>query len=78
MLLDLFIGERVKAARTEKEWTQYQLAQKSGLSWQVIANIENARTKVYASHIYAIAKATDKPAGWFLENDDHNDDANLS
>lgn len=66
-MLDSFIGEQVKKARAEMGWTQHELSRQSGLSWQVIANIESSRTKVYASHIYAIAKATEKPAGWFFK-----------
>jgi len=45
------IAEQILAARTEKEWTQTQLAEKLGVSLGSIAGWESGRTEPKRAHI---------------------------
>ena len=43
--MEMTLGERVKAARNKKRLTQGQLADKLGMSYHNIQNLESGRTK---------------------------------
>jgi transcriptional regulator with XRE-family HTH domain len=54
------LGERIKAARRKKGWSQTRLAQASGVSRARIEALENARiTEIGFKHLLRILNALD-------------------
>jgi transcriptional regulator with XRE-family HTH domain len=55
----VYIGERLKKARTRKLLTQEELAEKAGLSPSTIVNIERDQAEPHISTMRKLAKALD-------------------
>lgn len=63
------IGERIKAAREERGWTQTQLGEAIGYSQATIGNYELGRRHIGIDDLYKIAEALVKPWAYFLGAD---------
>jgi transcriptional regulator with XRE-family HTH domain len=61
------LGENLRAARTEKELTQEQVAERSGVQAGEISRIELGKRDPQLSTILKIAKALELPPGKLLE-----------
>ncbi len=55
----VYIGERLRKARTRKLWTQEELAEKAGISQSTIVNIERDQAEPHFRTIRKLAKALD-------------------
>ncbi|WP_107495389.1 helix-turn-helix transcriptional regulator [Thalassobius sp. I31.1] len=64
------IGLRVKAARTQKGWTQPQLAEAIDKAFETISNIERGKTAPNFSTLYDIANVLGLPMREFFELED--------
>lgn len=51
------LAKNIQIMREKKNWTQHDLAEKSGLSFQTIQKVEHARGWAQDTTIEAIAKA---------------------
>ena len=51
------LAKNIQAMREKKNWTQHELAEKSGLSFQTIQKVEHARGWAQDATIEAIARA---------------------
>lgn len=60
-------GQRISEARLEAGLTQTQLAQAISTSERNISRWETGRNSPRLPHLLAIAQATGKEVGWFLE-----------
>lgn len=50
-------GKRVRELRTEREWTQEQLAEAAGMNWLQVGHIERGSSDPKLSTITKLAKA---------------------
>lgn len=64
--IDKLVGQRLVQIRTERQWTQEQLASAIGVSFQQIQKYEKGRNRVAASRLYEIADIFDVPVGYFF------------
>ena len=55
----VYIGERLRKARTRRLWTQEELAQKAGVSPSTIVNIERDQAEPHFRTIRKLAEALD-------------------
>lgn len=63
------IGDRIRKLRKEKNWSQYDLAEKSGVARPVINLIENSKVKrVDYGNVIAIAKVFEVSPDWLTGN----------
>lgn len=62
------IGEKIRLARREKNWSQKKLAKKVNVSLQTINNWENKHFKTNTDALQKIAQATNKPISYFMED----------
>lgn len=51
------LGDRIRALRKEREWSQEQLAERAGLHWTYIGQSERGERNMTLQSIKAIAKA---------------------
>jgi transcriptional regulator with XRE-family HTH domain len=62
-------GQRVRALRQQRGWTQEQLGQKAGKHWTYIGGIERGTRNPTITVAEALARAFDVPlADLFVEN----------
>ena len=59
MVVVVYIGEKLREARTRRLLTQHQLAEKAGVSQSTIANIERDNAEPQFRTIRKLAKALD-------------------
>lgn len=59
MLIMVYIGERLRKARTRKLWTQEELAEQAGVSPSTIVNVERDQAEPHFSTIRKLAKSLD-------------------
>ena len=57
-------GERIRQARTQKEWTQVQLANKVGVAATTVQNWEAGRKPAGRKNLRLVAKALDVQLAW--------------
>lgn len=55
----VYIGERLKKARTRKLWTQEELAEQAGLSPSTVVNIERDQVEPHFRTIRKLAESLD-------------------
>jgi transcriptional regulator with XRE-family HTH domain len=55
------IGERVHLLRSERDWTQEQLAERAGLHRRTVQDVERGTTRPRLSTCIRIANALDVP-----------------
>lgn len=70
MINNSFVAERIREARESANLTQVQLAEATNMTREVIANIENGRTRVFWDTVVKIAQATGRDISWFSEVSD--------
>lgn len=63
--LDMEIGARVKLARKIAGWSQQQLGDVAGITFQQIQKYERGQNRISASRLVEIAKALNKPISYF-------------
>lgn len=57
------IGDRIRAERTDKKWSQEELARRSGVSQGLISQIENGTNKG-SQHLTSLARALEVEPDW--------------
>lgn len=63
-------GQRVKALREERGWTQAELARRAGLTHETISNYErDSRVRPPLFTVQAIARALEVPLADLLDDD---------
>lgn len=68
--VDLFVGERLRAARLQKGWSQMALGKAMGLSFQQVQKYERGINRTSASMLARAGKALDVPVADFFPPDD--------
>jgi transcriptional regulator with XRE-family HTH domain len=68
--LDIYLGERVKQARTQRGWSRDYLASQLGLTTQAIEKYETGRNRMFFNRLWAIARALGFEIAWFAEGFD--------
>jgi transcriptional regulator with XRE-family HTH domain len=63
---DAWIGEKIRQARKEKDWTQSQLAEAVDKSQNNISDYERGRLEISAVDLMFIALALEKPITYFV------------
>lgn len=68
-------GEKIKDLRQKRKWTQYQLADKVGVSSQVISNIERSYTseRLKTEVLAALARALGTTIDYLVGSDQRED-----
>lgn len=68
-------GEKIKDLRRRKNWTQYQLADKVGVSSQVISNMERSYTseRIKPEVLAALAQALGTTIDYLVGSDQRED-----
>lgn len=64
--IDHVVGERIRTFRRELGWSQKQLAEPLGISYQQVQKYENATDRVTAARLFSIAQALGRPVGDFF------------
>lgn len=64
------IGERCRACRKKKRWTQAELAERIGLSVNQISNIENGKTTIPTDTLLKLADAFEVSIDYLLCRDE--------
>lgn len=64
--VDFVVGERIRTFRRELGWSQKQLAEPLGVSYQQVQKYENATDRVTAARLFTIAQALGRPVGDFF------------
>ena len=62
------IGERIKLARQNKQMSQMDLAEATGLSVSFISNVEMGKQSMNIRALIAISNALEVSADWLLRN----------
>lgn len=63
------IANRIVKARKRKEYTQEELAKKTGIKWAKIASAEQVRVKLKLKELEVISKALDVTVEWLVGAD---------
>jgi transcriptional regulator with XRE-family HTH domain len=66
--IDLMIAKRLLARRLERGFSQADLAQALGITFQQVQKYERGKNRVAASRLYAIAGLLDVPLEYFFES----------
>lgn len=66
--LDVYFGERLRAARKKCGISQTALAERENLAYQQIQKYESGRDRISASRLVHLAASLDVPVEWFFEN----------
>lgn len=68
--LPTLLGQRLRAARTRRGWSQLQLAAYCGLNAQMVSRIERSVTHApRMTTMAALARALDVAPSWLLRSD---------
>lgn len=62
------VGRRLRALRTDRGWTQMQLAERCGIDNKTISRMENGRYGTSIDQVARLARALDVPS-WRLLRD---------
>ena len=63
------VGERIKARRLERGWTQEQLAEKAGISKGFLSDLETGTRNVSAEYLLKIAQALNVTLDFLMKGD---------
>lgn len=69
-----FIGERIRALRTERRWTQKQLAELLGISQNYLSELERGKGFFTADHLLLILKTFNVPIDYFYSGKSERQD----
>ena len=61
------LGRKIRTARVVADIKQADLARACGVSRSAVSQWEHGETEPSASKLFAIARATNQPLGWFAE-----------
>jgi len=64
------LGERIRARRSELNWTQDQLASRAGISKGFLSDLENGKRKVSAENLMGIAQVLNLSLDFLMKGDD--------
>ena len=65
--VDVHVGLRLREARTLKNWTQTELGERVGLSFQQIQKYENGANRIGASRLWHLSQILELPVSYFFE-----------
>jgi transcriptional regulator with XRE-family HTH domain len=65
--LDKYVGARIRERRTMLGYTQQQLAEMIGVTYQQAHKYERGINRVSAGRLYEIAEVLDVPVGYFYD-----------
>lgn len=65
--IDRFIGARVKSARLSLGWSQNNLAQELGITFQQVQKYENGTNRVSAATMFSISNLFNVPLHYFFD-----------
>lgn len=65
--VDIFVGRKIRARRTELGKSQSQLAESVGVTFQQVQKYETGVNRVSASRLWAMARDLEVPIGFFFE-----------
>ena len=73
--VDVHVGKRIKTRRLVRGWTQDELANAVGLSFQQVQKYERGSNRVSAGRLYELSKALQVPIQYFFDDyiDEHED-----
>jgi transcriptional regulator with XRE-family HTH domain len=63
------VGERIKARRLEKGWTQEELCQKAGISTGFLSDVENNKRSVSAETLLGLARVLSLSLDYLMTGD---------
>lgn len=69
--LDIQIGQMIRAMRAAKGWSQEDLAQQVGLSFQQVQKYENGNSRILASKLFEFASVFDVDVSQFFRGLPH-------
>ena len=65
--VDGHVGLRLREARTLKNWTQTELGERVGLSFQQIQKYEHGTNRIGASRLWHLSQILELPVSYFFE-----------
>ena len=65
--IDELVGQRIRWRRKELKWTQEQLSEKLGLTFQQVQKYEKGVNRISAGRLYELASVLDVEIGYFFE-----------
>lgn len=71
--IDRHIGQRVKEVRLLKGFSQQELGNELGLTFQQIQKYENGKNRISSSKLFCISRVFDIPITFFFEGLDNED-----
>ena len=74
--VDVHVGKKLKHARTLRQFSQTDVAQHLGLSFQQIQKYETGSNRIAASRLFELAQILEVPTSYFFEG--LHDNANSS
>lgn len=66
--IDRHIGRRILAGRQMRGYSRNGLAERIGMSMQMVQKWEEGINRVYASRLWAVSLALDLPYQWFVDD----------
>lgn len=65
--IDELVGQRIRWRRKELKWTQEQLSEKLGLTFQQVQKYEKGVNRISAGRLYELACVLEVEIGYFFE-----------
>jgi transcriptional regulator with XRE-family HTH domain len=65
--IDELVGQRIRWRRKELKWTQEQLSEKLGLTFQQVQKYEKGVNRISAGRLYELSIVLDVEIGYFFE-----------
>lgn len=66
--IDSLVGDRIRRRRILLGFTQDQLGEALGISYQQIQKYETGANRISAGRLYQIAETLETPVGWFFDS----------
>lgn len=73
--VDVHVGKKLKQARTLRRFSQTDVAQQLGLSFQQIQKYEIGSNRIAASRLFELAQILEVPTAYFFEGLNDNENA---
>jgi transcriptional regulator with XRE-family HTH domain len=65
--VDAFVGAKVKEQRKSAKWSQSELADKIGVTFQQVQKYERGTNRIGASRLWRLSQVLSVPVGYFFE-----------
>ena len=65
--VDAFVGAKVKEQRKSAKWSQSELANKIGVTFQQVQKYERGTNRIGASRLWRLSQVLSVPVGYFFE-----------